>query len=325
MPTLEITTMIGCPLMCTFCPQTGLNSAYEKDKSGSDRAQKYLSLGNFKLMLDKVPKHLRIDFSGMAEPWANPQCTEMLRYTLESGFTVAVYTTLYGITEDDADIVVGLLEKHSRQIDVLCLHLPDANGNMRGWKPSQEWENVFCKFRRLESEKRIARIEIMTMDGSGRVHEALAHLNIKIGGWIGQTRAGSLDVAKQEIKGKVSYLETPQHSAALSCAMTPFYDHNVLLPNGDVALCCMDYDLKHVIGNLLAQDYHDLFKGEQMHDLRRVNMTPEFSKCSICKSCDRAMTFAITNDGRWNWAWPRERFLPRMIKRLKSLARGEAA
>src|ERR1700722_16200887 len=127
MPTLEITTMVGCPLMCTFCPQTGLKAAYKKNKNRKDRNQKYQSFNNFKRILDKVRKHLRIDFSGMAEPWANPECTEMLRCTLESAFKVAVYTTLSGMTEDDAEIVVGLLRKHKEQVEVICLHLPDSN------------------------------------------------------------------------------------------------------------------------------------------------------------------------------------------------------
>ena len=49
---------------------------------------------NFKLILSKVPQYVRIDFSGMAEPWANPEATSMLADTLEQGFNVAIYTTL---------------------------------------------------------------------------------------------------------------------------------------------------------------------------------------------------------------------------------------
>ena len=35
------------------------------------------------------------------------------------------------------------------------------------------------------------------------------------------------------------------------------------LPNGDVLLCCVDYAMKHVLGNLREQDYASLFEGEQ--------------------------------------------------------------
>ncbi len=39
--------------------------------------------------------------------------------------------------------------------------------------------------------------------------------------------------------------------------------HNVLLPNGDVVLCCMDYGMKHILGNLLSSDYNSLFSSKE--------------------------------------------------------------
>jgi hypothetical protein len=62
MTCLEITTMVGCPLKCTYCPQDQLRGTYGQN-------EKYLPLENFKLILSKVPYYVRIDFSGMAEPF----------------------------------------------------------------------------------------------------------------------------------------------------------------------------------------------------------------------------------------------------------------
>jgi len=111
MPRLQITTMIGCHLMCTFCPQDNLKESYGAHNDRKDRGKKYLSIENFRRVIDKLPKHVRIDFSGMSEPWANPDCTQMLRYALEQNRHVAIYTTLYGMTEKDADGVVTLLRR----------------------------------------------------------------------------------------------------------------------------------------------------------------------------------------------------------------------
>ena len=36
------------------------------------------------------------------------------------------------------------------------------------------------------------------------------------------------------------------------------FDHNVVLPNGDVYLCCQDYGLTQQIGNLLTTRFEDL-------------------------------------------------------------------
>ena len=121
------------------------------------------------------------------------------------------------------------------------------------------------------------------MDGSGLVHETLQPMVGRLAGWVGHTRADSLPV---EQIGAQNISITPHNMFSLTCKSTPFYDRNVLMPNGDVVLCCMDYNLKHVIGNLLKQKYEDIFESEELKKIIEINESPEFSKCSICKSCE---------------------------------------
>lgn len=270
-PVMELTTMIGCPLMCTFCPQDSLRTEYGADI-------KYMQTMDLLSILSKLPKNTRIDFSGMSEPWANPECTTMLEMVLYMGFKVAVYTTLYGMTEPER--VKRVLETHPTQVEVVMLHLPDANGNMKGWKYSEEWMN---NLRTMSQLNLPCGVGAMTMDGSGLVAPELQAVVGRLAGWKGHTRADSLPV---EQIGAQDISITPRNDFALTCRSTPFYDRNVLLPNGDVVLCCMDYDLKHIIGNLLKQTYAEMFAGEQLAEIIRMNEKPEFDKCSICKSCE---------------------------------------
>lgn len=270
-PVMELTTMIGCPLMCTFCPQENLRTQY-------GTGTKYMQPMDLLTVLSKLPKNTRIDFSGMAEPWANPEATTMLEMVLYMGFKVAIYTTLYGMTNPER--VKKVLESHPDKVEVVMLHLPDANGNMKGWKYSEEW---------LENLKVMSQLNLpcgvgaMTMDGSGLVAPELQGIVGRLAGWKGHTRADSLPV---EQIGAQDISITPRNDFALTCRSTPFYDRNVLLPNGDVVLCCMDYNLKHVIGNLLKQTYEEIFAGEKLAEIVRINEKPEFDKCSICKSCE---------------------------------------
>ena len=90
---LEITTHIGCPLNCTDCPQALLKSKY--------RGRKTMTLVDYKKAIDKVPTDVRIDFSGMCEPFVNKHCTEMIIYAAEKGHPLALYTTLQGATLKD--------------------------------------------------------------------------------------------------------------------------------------------------------------------------------------------------------------------------------
>ena len=52
------------------------------------------------------------------------------------------------------------------------------------------------------------------------------------------------------------------------------FDNNVLLPNGDVYLCCMDYGLKHHLGNL---------KDTNFNNLNRDKYYELCSKCELAK------------------------------------------
>ena len=273
-PVMELTTMIGCPLMCTFCPQDNLRTSYGKDT-------KYLSQVDLTKVLVKLPRNTRIDFSGMSEPWANPECTSMLEEVLYMGFNVAIYTTLYGMT--DPERVRKVLEDHPNQVEVIMLHLPDANGNMKGWKNSEEWQKTAA----IISHTNVpCGVGAMTMDRNGIVHPELQSMVGRLSGWVGHTRADSLNL--EQIGGQAISI-TPHNTFSLTCKSTPFYDRNVLLPNGDVVLCCMDYDLKHVIGNLLTQTYDEIMQGKPLLDLIALNEAPEFNKCSICKACENVV------------------------------------
>lgn len=270
-PVMELTTMIGCPLMCTFCPQDNLRESYGKDA-------KYMQPIDLMKVLAKLPKNTRIDFSGMSEPWANPNCTTMLEMVLYMGFKVAIYTTLYGMTNPEQ--VKKVLESHPGQVEVFMIHLPDANKNMKGWKMSDEWMHALNTMMTLQIP---CGIGAMTMDKTGFVAPELQHIIGRLPGWQGHTRADSLD--PEQVAGQALSV-TPRNEFSLTCRSTPFYDRNVLLPNGDVVLCCMDYNLKHVIGNLLKQSYAEIFAGEKLAEIIKINEAAGFDKCSICKSCE---------------------------------------
>jgi len=151
---------------------------------------------------------------------------------------------------------------------------------------SSEYEAVLDRFLEFGKEGILTKFEVMTMDEHGAVHQDLAHLGIAPGKWTGISRAGSLDITA--IGGQKLH-HSPRNETPLSCASTPDYDHNVLLPNGDVVLCCMDYSLKHVIGNLFEQNYEDLFASAEMEKIRRENAVAGYSQCTICKSCDNVI------------------------------------
>jgi hypothetical protein len=65
----------------------------------------------------------------------------------------------------------------------------------------------------------------------------------------------------------------------------PRFYRNILLPNGDVALCCCDWGLKHVLGNLFVSDYDDLIKSQEF--LRLLKGLEDSSLDILCRYCER--------------------------------------
>ena len=269
--------------MCTFCPQDKLKEAYGK-------SEKYMSLDSFKKILSTVPPHVRIDFSGMAEPFANPETIDMIEHAFERGFLVVVYSTLYGLT--DIDRLIKLIETYRNKFQVFGLHLPDDNGNMRGWKNSETYISVLQKLIDAAINKKTVPLNVMTMDMSGKVHRDLSIPNLNYN-FFGLTRAGNLD--ESNVAGQ-TIIQTPQHHRPISCKSTPFYDHNVVLPNGDVVLCCMDYGKKHTLGNLLKSSYYELFVSSEKQKIYALNSLPIFSDEVLCKSCSSVKTYDINNE-----------------------------
>lgn len=304
MPTLEITTKLGCSLACTFCPQGALAKNYPR---GADRL---LSFENFAGVLEKVPKHVRIDFSGMSEPWLNPDATRMVRHAYAAGRKVAIYTTLEGLKADDAK---DLLERFADRIAPATpwvIHLPDDEKNMAGWKVSDSYLATLATFVHFKRRHPRSSLRFMTMSSSGRVAKEIQPvLRGRLKRFIGISRAENLRRNEFSSQALVKKIE---HTSAVVCKSTPFFDHNCLLPNGDVVLCCMDYSLECVIGNLFSQSYEEIFRSKPIADVRLRAMTPCSDPSFICKRCDNASPIPIgSRDNEWRLAqptyWARER------------------
>lgn len=292
MPTLEITTKLGCALACRFCPQDRLVKSYP---SGESRD---LQLADFRTILAKVPRHVRIDFSGMAEPWLNPAATEMAVAAFEDRPRVAIYTTLQGMKPDAAAMLIRRFGHRIGPETPWVVHLPDDEGNMTGWRPSADYFQSLEHFAAFRRDRGPPGLMFLTMSRTGAVAEPLRHaLPDKLEDFIGISRAENLDRAAFS-PGRL--LAPVWHREAVLCGSTPFFDHNTMLPNGDVVLCCMDYARRHVLGNLLRQEYADLFAGPEMGQIRvRAMAANGDGEALICRKCHNAVGLSQGQDTHW--------------------------
>ena len=245
---LEITTHIGCPLDCLDCPQSLLKSKY--------KGKKDLSLDDFKKVLEKIPKETRVDFSGMCEPFANKDCSEMILYAYEKGFSLALYTTLQGATLEDYEKLKNV------RYEVVTIHLP-GRGN---FNVTDEYLELLSKW---ETDNYSCHGEI-----DQRVLPYIKPRNMIT---YMHDRAGNVE-CRPHI--------TIHPKRPLTCITSgKSMDHNVLLPNGDVLMCCMDYGMTGIFGNLFEQSYEDVINSDAA---KRTRSTLDEGE-SICRHCSNAL------------------------------------
>ena len=258
---LEITTAIGCRVNCRFCPQETLRRRYV----GPGR-KRVLDPSDFARYLEKVPSSVSIHFSGMSEPWLNPACTAMLLLAAQRGHAVSVYSTLLGMSGEDFERIRGL------KFDHFVTHLPDAEGNAR-IPVSAEYLKLLQRV--LDADLDVAAARHASCHGTlapevaailgGRLVVADRMLN----------RAGNLaegaSVARR-LRGSIACRRAGR-----------LLNRNVLLPDGTVVLCCMDYGLQHVLGNLADSTYGELLAGAEA---RRVRAAMDDDTLPLlCRGC----------------------------------------
>ena len=245
---LEITTHIGCPMDCKDCPQSLLKSVY--------KGKKTMDLEEYKQVIDKLPKG-RIDFSGMCEPFVNKHCADMILYAYEKGFPLALYTTLQGATKADYERL-----KHVRY-EVCTIHLPDMDGRSH-FNITDDYLELLSLWEcnayschgviddRVKRYMKPRHVITYVHDRAGNIKER-PHFNYPTGRLMCITSGREMN-------------------------------HNVLLPNGEVITCCMDYGMTGRFGNLFEQSYEEVLNSEEAKRMRATLDDGE----SICRHCTNA-------------------------------------
>ena len=272
MAKMEISTNVACRVQCDFCPQELHIEQYSNKNNLNDISYgqpTQMSFDTFKKCLSTIPKSVIISFAGYTEPWLNPDCSKMVLYAYENGYTIEVFTTLVGMNQEDVEILKQVKYK------VFHLHLPDEK-NIAKIAVNNDYLNVFKKI--------LSDISDVTGMSMGNLHTKIREvLGKDILPDVMINRAGNVKLVKP----------TPKKIGPLVCKrdskldLLDIVDENVLLPNGDVGLCCMDYGLQHIIGNLLELSYDSLFKTDMYMEFEKKQKSHDEN--ILCRFCDEAI------------------------------------
>jgi hypothetical protein len=232
-----------------------------------------MTLENFKKVIDKLPKEIRITFSGFTEPWLNKHTTDMLLYAYEQDHPISAFSTGIGMTLKDVERIKNIPFTQGPN-GGFCLHLPDQE-RIAKHPITPRYIKVLEYFKSIQHE--IQGFYVMCM---GEVHDDVKHIFPTAHIPEFWSRAGNLlgeAIIKPELQKFQDRFKHMDHGAQeMTCGCVEDLYHNVVLPNGDVSLCCMDYGLKHIIGNIFEQDYDDIIPAP-------------FTTFKLCQTCENGI------------------------------------
>ncbi len=221
----------------------------------------HMSFEVFKQCIERVPASVDIHFTGMCEPWLNPWCTQMLLHAHARGHRIAASTTLVGMTLLDIDALADIPFK------MFWVHLPSSEG----------YEAIRVDQAYLELLKRIIASSIPAryhFHGQAP-HPGIKGVSAKVHRLLLSSRSGNAQVNHSTDSQR-------RNQGGITCARN--LRCNVLLPNGDVVLCCNDYGMQHVLGNLMVDDYEALHRSAEFRRIERGLLDSSLE--ILCRYCD---------------------------------------
>lgn len=232
-----------------------------------------MSLETFQACLDKVPKNTLIVFGGFSEPFLNEACFDMMCYANRNGFAMRLLTTLVGCTIEAFQKVTKV------PFERVVLHVPDADHFAKIPLTDEYYEILDMA---LTAEKPNGQLFVDTANCQSRVHpQVLKHIDgrVLVSSQLFD-RAGNLkeDQRLQSVKGV---------QGKIYCSKSRNLNDSILLPDGSLVLCCMDFRLKHVLGILLQQPYNEIMSGEMIQFVKRA-MMDEAIEVLLCRNCTYA-------------------------------------
>lgn len=264
-PIIEVTPKIGCSVNCRFCPQKLLLSRYYRDN------RKYeMSLDDFKFYLDRIPENTILDWSGFVEPFLNPSAIDMMEYADALGFEQTLFTTLQGLDYDTFERVLRI------HFDEVILHTADRFG----YANIPVTDQYLSKIKDIIAAKKADGSPFLTgancqFEPSEKVTEITSG-KLKIYCEMSD-RAGNLDNEDNRLSSK--HLD-----GKIYCSRSKRLNHNVLLPDGSLVLCCNDFGLEYVLGNLNTDTYDDILNSDTMKRII-AEMNSDSDKTLICRNC----------------------------------------
>lgn len=275
----EIEPTNHCPYSCYMCPRG--RGAMTRDKG-------FMSLSTFERVLNQIPDDQRIlRLHHFGEAIIHPDIYLFIEKTRKSGIIPAISLNPSTLNVQSID---NLIESGT---GVVCFSLDSLRSErlqkIRGIKKTANYcldmIDMFITKSRYANNHILKIVQMVSLDTNVDEREEFLALNSRYSEndvyiYISHNYGfGDINLVRETSPSDVpTVLE-----GAFPCHV-PF-DEIVVLWNGDVTLCCYDYNGFNVFGNINEKSIHEIWNGSRAEKLRKTFENKETYNLPLCNKC----------------------------------------
>jgi len=286
---LDIEVTNYCTLKCPICPRQFMK-----------REKGFMTWKTLRKIIEESKEETKtIYFHHMGDPLLHPELFDMIQYIKDSGMWIAISTNAVLLTENTSR------KLFETGLDFLYVSFDSLNKDTyekvrKGASFHQVLDNIekCIKIRRSkDSFNTHLELQIIEMEYNIKeVEKYKKYFELKIKG-IGKVAVKPFDRWAGQVTDR-----SPRPRTAKEFVCTMLNYSMTIEQNGDVTLCCRDYDNFTLMGNIHSNSIKEIWNSLKYEEIRQAHREKDFSKLKYCKGCYLASQLKLGN-----YAWIRHR------------------
>ena len=286
---IELTN--ACNLKCPLCPTT----------NKMKREIGFLSMENFIKIIDQLKgKVKKINFGYAGEMSLNPDMHKMIKYARMHGFEVHVSDN--GTSDKTKELIEADPTEIYFALDGTSKATHEEYRRGSNFEDALRHIKELCYWKKKLHSKTKIYLQFIVMKHNE--HEIPEIINLAKDLGVDQLDLkpvslfeNILDIDKEEAynkyipKNKKYSRYSTDKKEVNKLIICPALRSVLILYNGDVVLCCYDYDGIHKIGNIFEQDFDTIWRSKRNQMFRKMVIKKELE---LCKKCTMGIGGAVT-------------------------------
>jgi radical SAM protein with 4Fe4S-binding SPASM domain len=268
---INLETTNFCNLRCISCPQRGEMT----------RKKGFMKMDLFKKIINESSGNVRnIQLHLFGEPLLHPDIIPQLVYAKKKGIALSIFTNGALLNEK----LSKALSKYAERVVI------SFNGATKEtYEKIQKGSNFektmkqIAAFLSYVKKHKGCNVKLKFLQMGENEKEAKDFLKQ----W-GHYRARNINVTvvkEHDWAGQLSNLPSWEEHLKKRYPCFLLWKAMAIGWNGDVGLCCYDFNFPYIVGNLNKQTIKEVWNGPEQRRIREIHLSGNTKKLSLCKNC----------------------------------------